>query len=174
MVNYKIQSGAALFVGLLMLTVMSLIAVTSMQSSILQALMSGNMKDQVTAFESAEAAIRHAEDFLDERTFTLSQFDSDITDGLLANLFDEVWNVTTWASTDSRVADPITGTASAPRYVIQYLGPILPEIDSVNIDNAYNEGSEPIIAQYFRITARGTGSSDNSIVVLESVYGIAN
>ena len=157
-----------------MLTVMSLIAVTSMQSSILQALMSGNMKDQVTAFESAEAAIRHAEDFLDGRTFTLSQFDNDIADGLLTNLFDEVWNVTTWAPTDSRAADPISGTASPPRYVIQYLGPILPEVDAVNIDNAYNEGSEPIIAQYFRITARGTGSSDNSIVVLESVYGIAN
>lgn len=171
--KHKLHKGAALFVGLLMLTVMSLIAVTSMQSSTLQELMSGNMKDQVTAFEAAEAAIRAAEDFLDSHAFSLSDFDSNKSDGLLSNLYDNVWEHIDWSS-ESRIAPTISGTNSPPHYVIQYLGPILPEQDPINVENAYNEGSEPIIAQYFRITARGTGSSDNSVVVLESVYGIAN
>ena len=173
MVKNNLQHGAALFIGLLMLTVMSLIAVSSMQSSTLQALMSGNMKDQVTAFEAAEAGIRAAEQFLDSRAFSLSDFDSDKSDGLLSNLYDNVWENIDW-STESIAGPTLNGVNSPPLFVIQYLGPILPQEDPVNLDNAYNEGTETIIAQYFRITARGTGSSDNSVVVLESVYGIAN
>ena len=170
---FKLQNGAALMVGLLMLTVMSLIAVTSMQSSTLQALMSSNMKDQVTAFEAAEAGIRAAEEFLDGRTFSLSDFDNDKSDGLLSNLYDNVWEHINW-STEAISGPSLSGVNSPPLFVIQYLGPILPAEDPVNLENEYNEGTEPIIAQYFRITARGTGSSDNSVVVLESVYGIAN
>ena len=169
----NLQNGAALFIGLLMLIIMSLIAVASMQSSTLQALMSGNMKDQVTAFEAAEVGIRAAEEFLDARAFSLSDFDSDKSDGLMSNLYDNVWENIDW-STESRTGPTISGVASPPNYVIQYLGPILPEEDPINLENAYNQGTETIIAQYFKITARGTGSSDNSVVVLESVYGIAN
>ena len=173
--NYSAQKGAALFVGLLMLTVMSLIAVSSMQSSTLQELMSGNMKDQVTAFESAESAIRAAELFLDGRTYNLNDFDDDESDGLLSNKYDEAWNSSDidWSS-EAIAAPDVDGTKSAPRYVIQYLGPILPEEDPINVDNSYNLGAPQVIAQYFKITARGTGSSDNSVVVLESVYGVAN
>ncbi len=173
MIKIYSQNGAALFIGLLVLTVMSLIAVSSMQSSTLQALMSGNMKDQVTAFEAAEAGIRAAEEFLDGRTFSLNDFDNDKSDGLLSNLYDNVWEQIDW-STESITGPTISGVNSPPQFVIQYLGPILPEDDPINLENEYNEGTETVISQYFRITARGTGSSDNSVVVLESVYGIAN
>jgi type IV pilus assembly protein PilX len=167
------QKGAALFVGLLMLTVMSLIAVTSMQSSTLQELMSGNMADQVTAFEAAESALRAAEEFLDNGALNLSAFDGNKSDGLLSNLYDEVWNAIDW-STESVQAPSVDGATSNPRYVIQYLGPVTPEEDVINVNNAYGEGTVQPIAQYFRITARGTGGSDNSMVILESVYGISN
>ena len=157
-------------VGLLLLTVMSLIAVSSMQSSNLQALMSSNMKDQATAFEAAETAMRAAEEFLDSGALNLSAFDGDESDGLMANLYDEAWNQVDW------VNDAVSATSLAgnPKYVIQYLGPVTPEIDTLNVDNAYGEGAVETIAQLFKITARGTGESDRSMVVLESVYGVTN
>lgn len=167
------QRGAVLLIGLLMLTVMSLIAVSSMQSSSLQELMSSNMKDQVTAFEAAESAMRAAENFLDSGTLNLSAFDGDKSDGLLGNLYDEVWNEVNWL-TESIVAPSVGGAASAPRYVIQYLGPVTPALDTLNVENSYGEGPVETIAQLFKITARGTGGSDNSVVVLESVYGVSN
>ena len=168
------QQGAVLVVGLLMLTVMSLIAVSSMQSSTLQELMSGNMQDQVNAFEAAESAIRAAEQLLDGGTLNLGEFDGNISDGLLANLYDEVWNVTTWSNGDSRaVSASVGGANSAPRFIIQYLGPVI-EDDDPNIETSYQEGAVDVLAQQFKITARGTGSSDNSEVILESVYGVAS
>lgn len=170
------QRGAALAVGLLMLTVMSLIAVTSMQSSTLQELMSGNMKDQATAFEAAESAIRAAEIFLDGRTYNLNDFDNDESDGLMDNFHDEVWTVIDWSSNDPIPAPNVDGTTTQPQFVIQYLGPVTPLEQTINVNNAYGsgEGTEQVIAQNFRITARGTGGSDNSVVILESVYGVAN
>ena len=174
--RYKIiPKGAALLIGLLMLTVMSLIAVSSMQSSTLQELMSGNMQDQFTAFEAAEAAMRAAEEFLDSGTLDLSAFDGDKSDGLLANLYDEVWKEVNWTDSDSRKPlITIGGVNSQPRYVVQHLGPVSPPEDQLNIDNDYGSGAPQPIAQYFKITARGTGGSDNSVVVLESVYGVGN
>ena len=43
------QKGAVLFVGLMMLLIMSLIAITSMQGSTLEVRMAGNTKDSLIA-----------------------------------------------------------------------------------------------------------------------------
>ena len=93
------QTGAVLIIGLIMLTVMTLLAVSSMQSSGLQSLMSTNMQDKMTAFEAAESALRAAETFLENGgAANLGAYDSDGSDGLLANLYDEVWDEINWAT----------------------------------------------------------------------------
>ena len=188
MKNIKKQAGAVLMIGLLMLTVMTLLAVSSMQSSGLQSLMSTNMKDKMTAFEAAELALRSAENFLDNGgAANLGAYDGDMTDGLLANLFDEVWNEVDWQTESISVGtseivihdpdDQTTkgGVKSAPRYVIQHLGPVIP--DSGN-GLSYGYGtdaiSEETLIEMFKITARGTGGSDNTVVVLETIYGVSN
>lgn len=172
------QTGAVLFIGLLMLVVISLIAVSSMQSSNLQELMAANELDQITAFEAAESAIREAETRLRSGEFSLADFDSDTSDGRFEFMYDQVWDEIDW-STESIVADDIDGVSTAPRFVIQYLGDMSSGDLSinVNIDNAYNQtssGATGTIAQMFRITARGTGRSDNSVAVIESVFGVSN
>jgi type IV pilus assembly protein PilX len=172
------QTGAVLFIGLLMLAVISLIAVSSMQSSNLQELMAANELDQIAAFEAAESAIREAEARLQSGEFSLADFDSDTSDGRFEFMYDQVWNEINW-NTESILAENIEGVSAAPRFVIQYLGEITSDDLSVNvnIDNAYNQtsrGATSTIAQLFRITARGTGRSDNSVAVIESVFGVSN
>ncbi len=191
MKTIKKQTGAVLMIGLLMLTVMTLLAVSSMQSSGLQSLMSTNMKDKMTAFEAAELALRSAENFLDNGgAVNLGAFDGDKTDGLLANLYDEVWNEVDWETESISVGaseivihdpdDQATkgGVKSAPRYVIQHLGPVIPDAGTgLNIGNdSYGKDavSEETLIEMFKITARGTGGSDNTVVVLETMYGVSS
>tara|TARA_R110002049_G_scaffold252264_1_gene427135 strand:+ start:269250 stop:269801 length:552 start_codon:yes stop_codon:yes gene_type:complete len=174
------QKGVVLIIGLIMLTVMTLLAVSSMQSSGLQALMSNNTKDKMTAFEAAESAIRAAEAYLDAQgVLNIGAFDDDESDGLLANLYDEAWNEAsidwTGSNSDAVEVDVMGGVATPPRYVIQHIGPVVPDLNrQLNVDNSYGAGNTESVVEMFKITARGTGGSDNTVVVLESMYGVSN
>jgi type IV pilus assembly protein PilX len=168
------NQGVALVIGLIMLTMVTLLAVTSMQSTTLQELMSSNLKDQMTAFEAAETALHAAEEFLDSDQFNLGAFDNDFSDGLVKFSYDDIWSQIDWATESEQVAD-IPGVTTAPRYVIQYIGPVTTELNQLNIENAYGqEAATDTLVEMFKITARGTGGSDNTVVVLETMYGIAN
>jgi type IV pilus assembly protein PilX len=179
-INKSKQQGVVLIIGLIMLTVMTLLAVTSMQSSGLQELMSNNTKDKVIAFEAAESAIRAAEAYLDDQgAINIGAFDNDPSDGLLANLYDEAWNdaAIDWTGTDSDAVEVAVmgGVTSNPRYVIQHIGPVVPDLDEqLNVDNSYGSGVTDSVVEMFKITARGTGGSDNTVVVLEAMYGVSN
>ena len=171
------QKGAVLIIGLLMLTVMTLIAVSSMQSSGLQTLMSNNMKDKMTAFEAAESAVRAAEQFLDGGLLSLGAFDANHSDGLIANLYDEAWNEIDWATESVEVNSVVLdsaqqgGVKSAPRYVIQYIGPV---VSDPNANSVIGGGVVSSVIDMFKITAKGTGGSDNTEVILETMYGVSN
>jgi type IV pilus assembly protein PilX len=168
------NQGVALVIGLIMLTMVTLLAVTSMQSTTLQELMSSNLKDQMTAFEAAETAIHAAEEFLDSDQFNIGAFDNDFSDGLAKFTYDDIWGQIDWATESEQVAD-IPGVTTAPRYVIQYIGPVTTDLDRLNVSNAYGQEvatDNPV--EIFKITARGTGGSDNTVVVLETIYGIVN
>ena len=168
------SNGVALVTGLIMLTMVTLLAVTSMQSTTLQELMSSNLKDQVTAFEAAETAIRAAEEYLDSDQYNLGSFDSDLSDGLVAYTYDDIWNEIDWAAESEQVTG-VYGVTTAPRYVIQYIGPVTSELNTLNVENAYGQGgATELSVDMFKITARGTGGSDNTVVVLETMYGITN
>lgn len=178
------QQGVVLVIGLIMLLVMTLLAVTSMQSSSLQELMSNNTKDKMTAFEAAESAMRAAEEFLSTGVVNLNAFDADESDGLMANLYDEAWDGRDWSTNSVEVTDVVIsdgtedtkgGVRSAPRYVIQHIGPVNADSDSkINIDSSYQSNAADSQVEMFKITARGTGGSDNTQVILEAMYGVSN
>lgn len=59
--TYGRERGAVLVVSLILLLVLSLIGVSSMQGTSIQERMSANLKDQYSAFNAAEAALRQGE-----------------------------------------------------------------------------------------------------------------
>jgi len=59
------QSGVALMVGLIILLLLSIIVVTAMRVSSLEERMAGNLRNQNTAFQAAESALREAEAFIE-------------------------------------------------------------------------------------------------------------
>lgn len=60
-VNNQQQKGAVLIIALIFMLILSLIGVSSMQGTTLQEKMSGNLRDQYSAFNAAEAALREGE-----------------------------------------------------------------------------------------------------------------
>lgn len=184
--NINKQSGAVLVLSLLMLFVLTLIGVSSINTTTMEEKMSGNSRNQQLAFHAAEIAIREAEIFLTITSnppalftatsganglYTLSKGPSNY------NATDKGW----WANSANgrktygvkpKLTTPTYDLASAPQYTIEYRGvskqkeatdPTLSGGESVN------EGQGGIAI--FRITARGTGLTDNAVVVIQSHFG---
>ncbi len=169
--KYQNQTGAVLFTGLITLVVLSLVALSSMQGSTLEQRMAGNINDQILAFEAAEAALLDAEALIQSDTLVLADFQSN-SNGTYENDSDTIWQDVDWSTAEVRTSgfSPVDSSsnsiiASSPKFVIQFLG-------QTTTDNTALNSGAPVIDIY-RITARGTGRSDDSIVLLESTYGFS-
>ncbi|QMU61948.1 MAG: hypothetical protein GKR92_09670 [Gammaproteobacteria bacterium] len=166
------QSGAVLFVGLIMLLVMSLIAVTSMQGSTLELRMAGNTRDSLVALQTAEAALKAGEGLLDAGGLSLVNFDNNGIDALYDNTDDELWKSISWQDVNSRryMAFNPSNVTTEPRFIIQHISEtqVAPKL----LVEGYGQGQAGQTIQLFRVTARGTGGSDNTEVFLQSLYGV--
>lgn len=170
------QHGAALVISLIILLVMTLIGVSSLQTTTFEEKMTGNIRDKAMAFEAGEAALREAETFIEDNIETLGDFDSNGTDGLYNKDIEKIWEQVDWEGTDSGntndalTSTTIPGTATAPKYVIQHYASYTLEADQYNLDN-YGQGTGAGEIHMFRITVRGTGGSNNAVAILQSTYG---
>jgi type IV pilus assembly protein PilX len=122
----KQQSGVVLVISLVMLLLLTLIGVTSVQTTSLEEKMAGNMRDQNIAFQAAEAALRDAEEDIDSvRISGITNFDNVCTNGLCYNggvdiplIWTDAAKVANAVSygTYTGVAN-ITNLAAQPRYL---------------------------------------------------------
>lgn len=158
------QKGVALVVSLVFLLLLTLIGLATMRSTTLQESMANNVEDSMIAFEAAEAALRAGERKID--TFT------EIPKPVATNpAVDEVWdfdaNAIDWSSKSWRqqgtvpYGTALDGTTNKPRYTVefQYMPSMCP-----------NPYQCPRRQLYYRITARGTGSTDDSVAILQSTW----
>ena len=107
------QSGAVLVVSLVILLVVTMLAISSMQSSSLEERMAGNTNDRNLAFQSTESALREAEVFV-EGISSLGNFTGSA--GLFGRTDAEpsYADAATWSSTRSWPASRTTTTRTAP------------------------------------------------------------
>lgn len=177
------QQGVVLIVGLLMLLVMTLIGLTGMSMTTVEEKMSSNSKDKHTAFEAAEAAIMDSEQFIENNVITTGNFDTDGSDGLYADSTygnnEGIWRVVDWPGTDIAntnealiysAFDSSYGITTSPKYVIEHYATIVADVDVLN-QPMYGQTTGAGVIDMFRLTARGTGGSDNSVVILQTTYG---
>lgn len=172
------QRGMTLIVGLIMVLLMSIVAVSAIRGSNMQELMAGNMRDRNLAFQAAEAALRNGELIVQTQGEALVFNDSE---GLLnnQNKLDAVagpvavWNDATWEaySLTLNKADIELNLTRMPDYVIELI-----EVEGagaaasgesveygMNVEEAGNRA-------IYRVSARGFGGSESSRVVLQSTY----
>ncbi len=164
-INFYKQSGAALFVSLIMLLLLTIIGVTSMKSTIMEEKMAGNMINRGLAFQAAESALKDGENVL-KNTTVLPVFPQP-TQGLYlpASSSPQRWDLVDW-SDDNKTqtySGTLTNIAAAPRYIIEEL-PSVPEAGASLEVGVAGE------VRFYRVTSRGVGGTDKAVVMLQSTY----
>ncbi|XOV82162.1 MAG: PilX N-terminal domain-containing pilus assembly protein [bacterium] len=166
------QHGVALFISLVLLLVLTIIGVSSVQTTSLEVRMSRNEHDTLLAFQAAESALRDAEAQLLAITST-APFDD--TNGLydVVPLGEaENWEAAaTWTGTNSVLADAVEGTAAPSRYIVEYIGPVLRDENAHQQEDPYSGAATVDRVEMFRITARGVGGTPNAQVLLQTTFG---
>lgn len=164
------QEGGALVVSLLILLVMTLIGVTGMQVTSLEEKMAGNMRDRNLAFQAAESALRAGEASLTTATLPMFScadglYKADDIDCNNTKEMTRVWDAINWspAQVITFTGGTLTDIAADPAYIIEEL-PTVPEA------GASLEAGVPSEANYYRVTARGIGGTENAVVMVQSTY----
>ncbi len=75
------QRGTVLVISLVILLIMTLVGIASMQTTVLEEKMTGNLRDQNMAFQAGEAGLREALDWLEEKAKSASGFPAAKSDG---------------------------------------------------------------------------------------------
>ncbi len=177
----KQQRGAVLVMALLMLFVLTLIGVSSINTTTMEEKMSGNTLNRHLAFQAAESVLREAEKFIQAAIIIPTAQFSDAGLGGLYTLgngpssteaVDPAW----WTANNTvDYADTQQGIKTQPQYVIKYLGSSTQtaptNINLLGGGSGGGGGNAQAPIHSYRITARGTGASDNAVVVLQTHYG---
>lgn len=170
------QNGAVLITSLLILLILTLLALSGMQGSLLQDKMTSAVRESQIALEASEYAVREAEEYLEDQTVTLGDFGTE--DGLYTRatapdpMLDSTWDS---SGSASREATGYPGTvAENPRYFIEYIGQTSTQeapgdLQIQNYDD-HTGGSKPL---GFRIVAWSSGRNGETRRIVESYYGTA-
>ncbi|MEL7186950.1 MAG: PilX N-terminal domain-containing pilus assembly protein, partial [Pseudomonadota bacterium] len=165
------QRGAVLVISLIILLVITTLAVGSMQNTMLEEKMAGNISDRNLAFQSTESAIREAETFV-ENIVSLGQFTG--ANGLHGRTDIEpyIFDQSVWTTSGAHVvAQTDFGSYDSPRYIIKHFTTVTGTTGALNM-SGYGDNKGTGDVTIFRITARGTGASaDSAEVLLRTQYG---
>ncbi len=177
------NQGMALFVSLVMLLILTVLGISSVQSTSMQERMARNAMDANLAFQAAESAIRDAEAYMeglsDLDDFPLDSPGAITPSAAAANGYyvqvapdqADVWETVDWDGALVRTAEStVDGVAAQPKYLIEFLKTVVSDQDRLNLDNiGQDTGSGR--TQMFRVTAYGTGGTSSAHVTIQSSYG---
>jgi len=169
-INHNRQAGVTLVVSLVILVTMTLLGVTSIQSTRTEVAMAGNLREAGLTFNAAEAGLRFGESFVENSISTTVYADATI--GLYAEADEDpdYADYTIWAASQD-AAFSLAYVAEDPKFIIRYLGDRSQnEVAKVNI-GGYGTAQPGITVSNFRVTARGTGQSGNARRYVQSYYG---
>jgi type IV pilus assembly protein PilX len=173
------QQGAALLVALILLVLMTLLGISALQSGALEERMAGHTYDRSISFQSAEAALRETETYLNAlatkpvvlatdpqcKSFAGVSPNPSInvcrapTDGteFWKDAADDKWTNATKVSSGS--------VDLTPQYIIEYLGATftcLPQTPGI--------ASDPGNCKRYRITVKSNAGDDRANVTLQSIF----
>lgn len=166
------QHGAALITSLVILLTLTILGVTAMSGSSLQELMAGNFQDKNFAFDAAESALVAAEKQVDSWVVPPLPDNNGSNGVFTPNLFGDfeytAFDNAVWANGTPYSLPVESPVENNPMYIIEEYG-----FAPANADYRYGVTREAGVTLY-RITARGTGQSNSTIVMVQSIYGKLN
>ena len=155
--------GASLIVGMILLLMMTAVSLTSLKAIKTDERLAGNLQDRYLAFQAAEAALREAENFLEQATLPpfmgtagLYRFD----DQNVPVPFD-------FSQANARTyGESLTGVGTRPLYIVEQMESGVLEGSSLVVGVRYNGEQRTS----YRTTALGFGGSQTTRVVLQSTF----
>jgi type IV pilus assembly protein PilX len=169
--KFSTQQGSTLIVALVILLIMTMLSIAGMQGTILEEKMAGNMADRNVALQSAEAALREAEAIVEpllaEPTPVTSCSTPPCQIWVLGSAGDLTTNSDDWWNEQAEEfgvdGEQEFALANAdPRYFIEY--------QSFEEDDLASGSNPPTGRTFYRITARGQGTSSTAVVILQATY----
>lgn len=168
--NYHSQAGVTLVISLIILVTLTLLGITSIQSTRTEVAMAGNMREADLTFNAAESGLSAAENFVDDSISKTIY--ADPANGLYDDSDDDpdYGDMTTW-DTAQVATTTLPHVSEQPRFIIKYLGDRSQnEVAAVNI-GGYGSGQPGITVSNFRVTAGGIGQSGNARRFVQSYFG---
>jgi type IV pilus assembly protein PilX len=154
------QAGAVLAISLIILLLLTIIGITAAQVTGLEEKMAGNLRDRNLAFQAAETALRAGEKEASATSLQCPILPAAATIGFFAH-------------TDSPKIDDGNGSVWSTGNAISYSAAVLVGGNTTKtkppmyIIQCINVPGPPSL---YRITARGTGGTTDSVVILQSIY----
>jgi type IV pilus assembly protein PilX len=168
--NHSKQSGVVMFVALILLLILSLLGVTAARMQTVEERMARNEDNRQLGAQSAEAALRSAENGL--LTGIYINFAGN-TDGLYAPLLSNGspidlmdWSAPTSALPYGGPATAIPTGVPAPKFVIENLPSVAVAGDDISV-TSLNPASPPVTV--YRVTAQGVGADNTSTTTLQTI-----
>ena len=167
------QSGAAIIVCLMLLTIATLIAISNVGSTVMEEKMAGNIRNKHMSFQAAEAGLRAGEtaaaaltdatifNGANGRYIRTKPGDVAGTSGALADY--PVWEDevnTSWANGTT------TGLPTTPQFIIEDFGRA-PRDRDCGLERPLPPGC---MLPIYRITARAEGLNSNTVTMVQSTY----
>lgn len=165
------QRGAVLVISLLLLLIMTLIGVTTMSTTSLEEKMAGNMRDKNVALQAAEAALEDGESWL----AVLGSAPAETTacgtppcDVWALNVLPDLSSQSqSWWLSNAREygaagSKDIGDVNTDPHYIL--------EVQSFVPDSLDMGQNPPTGKSIYRVTAHGTGGSDDAQVILQTTF----
>lgn len=162
------ENGAILITGLVLLALLTFLGIATMQATVLQEKMAGNLQQQNQAFQLAETGLRDGEAWLQEAG-SLPDFDN--TGGLYtpaALTYPPHWETVDWENPEKLRLYRGTGLIESlrPRYIIEHLADL-----AIYTGDSQALKPEPDERNHmYRITSRGRSPNGKSLVMLQSTY----
>jgi type IV pilus assembly protein PilX len=166
------ERGMVLVTSLVILLIITMLALSAVQSTSIQELISRNQRDSNLAFNAAETALVEAESVINAMTSVAygTSANPKIYDARTAAAFFNVSSDTWGSDYANATTSNVAVVASQPVYIIEHVRTVVSDEDRLNIDNI-GQNPNTCCTQMFRITARGTGGTDAAQVELQSTYG---
>ena len=190
-----LQRGSIVIVALIVLLAMTLIAVSMVNSAILQEQMTGNSRQKVLSRYAAEVALDEAEKRIATENFSskdnmTSLFDRttkgyysaaslSLSPGIVKTAAPVDFDITDVSQWDERAnAVAVNGvinttiTSRAPHYIVEYLGQ--QQAGSVTEKSLNNDEAtiQSEISYFFRVIAIGWGKDPQIYTILQSIYRV--
>jgi len=162
------QRGATLVVGMILMVLLTLLGLTALGTSVLEERMAANARDRIRAFQAAEAALR----FCEGQVTSTALFNN--TNGFYqpaAAGSKPRWETVDWTSAAAvRIyAGALPLVDSQPRCIAERLAAEINETPGAAESRRVGLPVETERTyRHYRITARGVGASDRTVVMLQS------